>query len=46
MGRGGRFLPRMPDVPKFINTAIAGEVDKEIATGSFDVKSVKILLRA
>lgn len=42
-GVEAKLLPRLPDVPKFVNTAIAGEVDKEIATGSFDVKSVKIL---
>ncbi|MBB6307418.1 ABC transporter substrate-binding protein [Xanthobacter tagetidis] len=38
-----KLLPRLPDVPKFVNTAIAAEVDKEIAAGGFDVKSVKIL---
>ncbi|OYY06819.1 MAG: sulfonate ABC transporter substrate-binding protein, partial [Rhizobiales bacterium 35-68-8] len=42
-GVEAKLLPRLPDVPKFINTAIAGEVDKQIAAGGFDVQSVKIL---
>lgn len=42
-GVEAKLLPRLPDVPKFVNTAIAGAVDTEDATATFDVKSVKIL---
>lgn len=42
-GVEAKLLPRLPDVPKFINTDIASAVDKEIEAGGFDVKSVKIL---
>ena len=42
-GVDAKLLPRLPDVTKFINTAIASAVDAEIAAGGFDVKNVKIL---
>lgn len=42
-GVDAKLLPRLPDVPKFINTAIAAAADKEAAALNFDVKSVKIL---
>ncbi|QRG06908.1 ABC transporter substrate-binding protein [Xanthobacter dioxanivorans] len=42
-GVEAKLLPRVPDVPKFVNTTIAGEVDKEAAASGFDVKSVKII---
>ncbi|MGQ3671245.1 ABC transporter substrate-binding protein [Xanthobacter sp. TB0136] len=42
-GVEAKLLPRLPDVPKFINTEIASAVDREIEAGGFDVKSVKIL---
>lgn len=38
-----KLLPRMPDVHQYINTAIAGEVEKEAALGGFDVTSVKVV---
>ncbi|HEV7258018.1 MAG TPA: ABC transporter substrate-binding protein [Bosea sp. (in: a-proteobacteria)] len=41
-GVEAKLLPRMPDVSKFINTAIASAVDKEAAAQGFDPKSVKI----
>lgn len=41
-GVEAKLLPRVPDVSKFIDTAIASAVDKEAATQGFDPKSVKI----
>lgn len=41
-GVEAKLLPRMPDVSKFIDTAIASAVDKEAAAQGFDPKSVKI----
>lgn len=38
-----KLLPRLPDVSKFIDTALASAVDKEAAAQGFDPKSVKIL---
>ncbi|QIB34667.1 ABC transporter substrate-binding protein [Ancylobacter pratisalsi] len=37
------LLPRVPDVPKFINTSIASAVDAEAAAQGFDPATVKIL---
>lgn len=42
-GVEAKLLPRLPDVPKFVDTTIASSVDKEAAAEGFDVNSVKIL---
>lgn len=42
-GVEAKLLPRLPDVPKFVDTTIASSVDKEAAAEGFDPSSVKIL---
>lgn len=41
-GVEAKLLPKMPDVSKFVDTAIASAVDKEAAAQGFDPKTVKI----
>lgn len=42
-GVSEKLLARMPDVKSIVNTALGESVDKELATSTFDPKSVKVL---